>query len=244
MSFQGKYLKYKNKYLKLKKQRGGQHLNIRLIYLDHTYNKEPIIKEPINIDVNISLKSLAQKYLKELADDYDLYDEKIVHIVVDGEIVDENLTLAGNDGKMLTLNASVTLQTVSNIAITLNLGSRSTGTIGWSDVPQIIKPGSYSDFTVDDVGKHFYHSNATAGDTYTIPAGVFAIGATLMFVNRGANLTIRCDPVPTGSPAPATESLLQAITGSSGARTLAGFGVATMLKITATEWIISGTGLS
>lgn len=158
--------------------------------------------------------------------------------------VDENLTLAGNDGKMLTLNASVTLQTVSNIAITLNLGSRPTGTIGWSDVPQIPKHASYSDFTVDDVGKHFYHSNATAGDIYTIPAGVFAVGATLMFVNRGANLIIRCDPNPTGLPAPATESLLQAITGSSGDRTLAGFGVATMLKITPTEWIISGTGLS
>ena len=53
MSFQEKYLKYKNKYLELKKQRGGQHLNIRLIYLDHTYNNEPIIKNLSNIDVNI-----------------------------------------------------------------------------------------------------------------------------------------------------------------------------------------------
>jgi hypothetical protein len=165
---------------------------------------------------------------------------------VDNKIltVDENLTLAGNDGKVLTLNASVTLQTVSNNAITLNLGSRTIGTIGWSDVPQRVENGSYNNFTVDDVGKHFYHSNLTAGDIYIIPAGVFAIGATLMFVNRGANLTIRCDPAPTGSPAPAIESLLQAITGASGPRTLAGFGVATMLKITATEWIISGTGLS
>jgi hypothetical protein len=158
--------------------------------------------------------------------------------------VNKNITLDGADSKTLTLNASVTLQTVSNNAITLNLGSRTTGTIGWSDIPQLVQNGSYSNFTVDDVGKHFYHSNLTVGDIYTIPAGVFAIGATLMFVNRGANLTIRCDPAPTGSPAPAIESLLQAITGASGPRTLAGFGVATMLKITATEWIISGTGLS
>jgi WD40 repeat protein len=88
MSFQNKYLKYKNKYLDLKKQFGGQHLNIRLIYLDNTYNKEPIIKELINIDVNKSSKSLAQMYLEELANIYDLYDTKINHIVVDDEIVD------------------------------------------------------------------------------------------------------------------------------------------------------------
>ena len=93
MSFQEKYLKYKNKYLELKKQSGGQHLNIRLIYLDNTNHKEPIVKESINIDVNISLKSLAQKYLKELARDYDLFNEEIVYIVVNGEIVDENLSL-------------------------------------------------------------------------------------------------------------------------------------------------------
>ena len=93
MSFQEKYLKYKNKYLELKKQSGGQHLNIRLIYLDNTYHKVPIVKESINIDVNISLKSLAQKYLKELTDDYDLFNEEIVNIVVDGEIVDGDNSL-------------------------------------------------------------------------------------------------------------------------------------------------------
>ena len=161
---------------------------------------------------------------------------------IDGKTltVNENLTLAGNDGKMLTLNASVTLQSVNNHAITLNLGNGGGGAVGWSDVPQITKHESYSGFTVNDVGKHFYHLNNTAVDIYTIPANTFAIGATLMFVNRGsAALTIRCDPA--GIP---LESLLQAITGASGPRTLAAYGVATMLKITPTEWIISGTGLS
>ena len=42
----------------------------------------------------------------------------------------------------------------------------------------------------------------------------------------------------------ATDSLILAGTGTTAAKTLAPYGMATAVKITATSWIISGTGLS
>jgi hypothetical protein len=156
-----------------------------------------------------------------------------------------NIGTNGNTGSTtnISIGSSAGGTTTVNNALNVVVGGN-TYPVGYANVPQVIQNADFSAFTLNDMGKHYYHASATA-HTYTVPAGVFAIGATLMFVNRGAGvLTIRCDPAPTGSPAPATESLLQSITGSTGSRALAAFGVATMVKITATEWIISGTGLS
>jgi hypothetical protein len=41
-----------------------------------------------------------------------------------------------------------------------------------------------------------------------------------------------------------TDTLLLAGTGATGSRTLAAFGMATLLKITSTSWMISGNGLT
>jgi len=156
-----------------------------------------------------------------------------------------NIGTNGATGSTTTISIGSTAggTTTVNNALNVVVGGN-TYPVGYANVPQVIQNADFSAFTLNDMGKHYYHASATA-HTYTVPAGVFAIGATLMFVNRGAGvLTIRCDPTPTGSPLPATESLLQSITGSTGSRALAAFGVATMVKITATDWIISGTGLS
>lgn len=91
-----------------------------------------------------------------------------------------------------------------------------------------------------DSGRHLLHPSAdTTARTFTIPANStvpFAIGTAVNFVNQNAAgiLTI----------AITTDTMRLAGTSATGSRTLAANGIATALKITATEWLISGVGLT
>lgn len=91
-----------------------------------------------------------------------------------------------------------------------------------------------------DANKHILHPSAdTTARTFTIPANssvAYAIGVAITFVNQNAAgvLTI----------AITTDTMRLAGTGTAGNRALAANGIATALKITSTEWIISGTGLT
>jgi hypothetical protein len=109
---------------------------------------------------------------------------------------------------------------------------------GFLEIPQNIQNAAYAP-VLADAGKHIYHSDGTAR-TYTIPANgtvAYPIGTTLTFVNDASaavNVTI----------AITTDTLYWAVDGSTGSRTLARYGTATALKVTATRWTISGTGLT
>ena len=141
----------------------------------------------------------------------------------------------------ISIGASTGSTTVKN-ALKVVVGGN-TYTVGYVDVPQNIQSADYEP-VITDMGKHIFH-DSTTDHTYNIPGSVFAVGATLMIVNRGGGtgkVFIQCK-------AGSGENLTQAITGTTGngatyRRTLAPYGVATAVKITATEWIISGTGLS
>lgn len=91
-----------------------------------------------------------------------------------------------------------------------------------------------------DAGKHILHPSAdTTARTFTIPANAsvaYPIGTALTFVNQNAAGAVTI--------AITTDTMRLAGAGTLGNRTLAANGIATALKITATEWIISGTGLS
>ena len=104
-------------------------------------------------------------------------------------------------------------------------------------VPQNAQTGNYT-LTTTDYGKHIYHAAAAAAATYTIPANAsvpFEIGTTITFVNMSTNnVTI----------AITTDTMYLAGTGTTGSRTLAQYGMATALKMTATTWIISGSALT
>lgn len=90
-----------------------------------------------------------------------------------------------------------------------------------------------------DAGKHLLHPSAdTTARIFTIPANssvAFPIGTAITFVNQNAAGVITI--------AITTDTMRLAGAGTTGSRTLAANGIATALKITATEWIISGTGL-
>ena len=111
--------------------------------------------------------------------------------------------------------------------------------IGYREIPQNSQSAAYT-LVAGDAAKHIFHPSAdTTARTWTIPANAavaFAIGTAVTFVNQvsGGVITI----------AITTDTMRLAGPGTTGNRTLAVNGIATALKVTATEWIISGTGLT
>jgi hypothetical protein len=93
---------------------------------------------------------------------------------------------------------------------------------------------------LSDAGKHILHPSAdTTARTFTIPANAsvaYPVGTGITFVNQNAGGVITI--------AITTDTLRLAGPGTTGARTLAANGIATAVKVTATEWIINGTGLT
>lgn len=108
-----------------------------------------------------------------------------------------------------------------------------------STIPQVAKSTAYT-LVLTDAGKHIYHPSADGtARVWTIPANAsvaFPIGAAVTFVNgHGAGvITIAIN----------TDTLRWAADGSTGSRTLAANGMATAIKVTATEWKITGEGLT
>jgi hypothetical protein len=109
---------------------------------------------------------------------------------------------------------------------------------GFLELPVNVAGATYPAVLADS-GKALYY-NGTGATTYTIPANgtvAYPVGTTLTFVNdaTGAtNMTI----------AITTDTLVLSPGGTTGSRTLAQFGRATAHKVTATRWIISGSGLT
>jgi hypothetical protein len=113
------------------------------------------------------------------------------------------------------------------------------GSVGFREIPQTSASANYTT-VASDAGKHVLHPSAdTTARTFTIPANAsvaYPIGTPITFVNQngGGVITI----------AITTDTMRLAGAGTTGNRTLAANGIATAIKLTATEWIISGTGLT
>lgn len=106
-------------------------------------------------------------------------------------------------------------------------------------VTQNSKSAAYT-LVLGDAGGHILHPSAdTTARIFTIPANssvAFPVGTVVTFVNQNAGGVITI--------AITTDTMRLAGTGSTGSRTLAANGIATAMKITSTEWIINGTGLT
>jgi hypothetical protein len=113
-----------------------------------------------------------------------------------------------------------------------------TDAVGFRNIPQNSQSAAYT-LVLADAGKHIFHP---VGDnnarTFTIPANssvAYPIGTAITFINMAvANVTI----------AITTDTLTLSPAGTAGSRTLATNGSATCIKITSTEWLISGSGLT
>jgi hypothetical protein len=114
-----------------------------------------------------------------------------------------------------------------------------TNLVGFRNIPQVSQSAAYT-LVLTDAGKHILHPSAdTTARTFTIPANssvAFPVGTAVTFINQngGGVITI----------AITSDTLRLAGPGTTGSRTLAANGVATAIKVTSTEWIISGVGLT
>jgi hypothetical protein len=110
----------------------------------------------------------------------------------------------------------------------------------FSNLPQVTVSGATYTTVATDAQKHLLHPTSESGArTATIAANAsvpYPIGTEITFVNQnGAGvLTISIN----------SDTMRLAGAGTTGSRSLAANGVATALKLTATEWIIYGTGLT
>lgn len=111
--------------------------------------------------------------------------------------------------------------------------------VGYKNIPQNSNSAAYT-LVLADSGKHILHPSAdTTARTFTIPANVsvaFELGTAITFVNQNGAGVITI--------AITSDTMRLAGAGTTGSRTLAANGVATAIKLTTTEWIISGTGLT
>lgn len=136
-------------------------------------------------------------------------------------------------GNYINASGSTTLQQRTPAQVLSDIGA------GYINVPQVSQSANYT-LVLSDQGKHILHPSAdTTARTFTIPANssvAFPIGTTVTFVNQNSAGVITI--------AITTDTMRLAGAGTTGSRTLAANGVATALKITSTEWIISGTNLT
>jgi hypothetical protein len=131
----------------------------------------------------------------------------------------------------------ITSSTISGSANTLTVDG--TNAVGFRIIPQNSKSEAY-ELVLADSGKHILHPSAdTTARTFTIPANssvAFPIGTAITFINQnGAGVV---------TIAITTDTMRLSPAGTTGSRTLAANGSATCIKLTDTEWIISGSGLT
>jgi len=138
-------------------------------------------------------------------------------------------------GATTALNIGASTAPVTAFAATATTSSTASS-LGYLGMPQNSQSGSTYAIVIGDAGKHLYFTGATC--TATIPANsatAFPIGTTIAFI---------CSSATTLTIAITTDTMYLGGTGTTGSRTLAAYGMATAVKVTATAWFINGTGLT
>ncbi len=112
-------------------------------------------------------------------------------------------------------------------------------TLGYLNIPQNSQSAAYT-LVLTDAAKQIFHPSAdTTARTWTIPANssvAYPIGTAITFINQNGAGVITISIT--------SDTMRLAGAGTTGNRTLAANGIATCIKVTSTEWIISGTGLT
>jgi hypothetical protein len=113
-----------------------------------------------------------------------------------------------------------------------------TNSVGYLIIPQNSQSAAYT-LVLADAGKHIFHPSTDANArTFTIPANssvAYTIGTAISFIN----MTLQVVTI-----AITTDTMYLSSAGTTGSRSLAQYGTATAVKMTATTWIISGSGLT
>jgi len=113
-----------------------------------------------------------------------------------------------------------------------------TDAVGFRNVPVNSQSAAYT-LVLADSGKCILHPSSDANArTFTIPANgsvAYPIGTAITFINMTSNVV---------TIAITTDTMYLSPGGTTGSRSLAQYGSATAIKITSTNWVISGSGLT
>jgi hypothetical protein len=159
-------------------------------------------------------------------------DNTVTSIDLNGNIIlDPNGSGIVSVTTNLVIDGNLTVLGASNITVD------GINEVGFKNIPQNSQSVSYT-LVAADAGKHILHpATDNTARTFTIPSNAttpYPIGTAITFINR----------INTVSVAITSDTLRLANTANTGTRTLAVNGIATAIKIDATEWIISGVGLT
>jgi hypothetical protein len=113
-----------------------------------------------------------------------------------------------------------------------------TDSVGFRNAPINSRSADYT-LVLADSGKTIFHpASDNNARTFTIPANssvAYAVGTVVSFINlAAADVTI----------AITTDTMYLGGDGATGSRTLAEYGIASALKVSSTDWVISGNGLT
>jgi len=113
-----------------------------------------------------------------------------------------------------------------------------TDAVGFKNIPVNSQSAAYT-LVLADAGKTILHPASDANArTFTIPSNAsvaYAIGTAVTFINMTSQVV---------TIAITTDTMYLSSAGTTGSRSLAQYGSATALKITSTNWLIAGSGLS
>jgi hypothetical protein len=142
-------------------------------------------------------------------------------------------TIVGTTDTQTLTNKTLNTGTIDAGVSVSDIGTISASSPGFRGVPQLTKSANYT-LGLSDAGKHI--SITTGG--IAIPANgttAFPVGTTIVvFNNSGSNQTISIT----------TDTLRLAGTATTGSRTLAQYGVATLMKVASTTWVCMGAGVT
>jgi hypothetical protein len=131
---------------------------------------------------------------------------------------------------------TLTNKTISGASNTLTVDG--TNTVGFLNIPQNSQSAAYT-LVLADAGKHIFHPSTDSNAiTFTIPANssvAYPIGTAITFINMTSQVV---------TIAITTDTMYLSSAGTTGSRSLAQYGSATAIKITSTDWLISGSGLT
>lgn len=218
-----------------------------------TQNSNPIVLDSAGRVPQAIWLSAGQAYRFDLTDANDVALDSVDNIVGvnDGSLISvpwssitgEPTTLAGY-GITDSITAATAASTYAPIAsptftgtpqVPDNAATSSNWAVGYRDAPQNAQTANYQ-MVLADRGKSVVMNGSSL--TLTVPANgtvAFPVGTVIIIVNLNATAL---------SIAITTDTMTLANSTTTGTRTLARNGMATLVKIAATSWLISGAGLT
>jgi hypothetical protein len=170
-----------------------------------------------------------------------LHDVNITGTVADKEILSYDnasslwINQTANEAGLAPIASPTFTGTIVGAPAEPDANANTAKNLGYIGLPQVILNTGNLTLSKAHAGEHIYVTGSS--QTITIPANSsvpLEIGTTIVIINENV----------TSSIAITTDTLRLVGTTTTGTRTLSAYGMATLVKVDATTWMVSGNGLS